>query len=50
MCCQENRGDSHCCERPDHLLDRPQACTPEQIRKCHGEVKEHPCIPKGEQP
>ena len=21
----------------------PRKCSPEQIRKCHGDVKEHPC-------
>jgi hypothetical protein len=48
MCCEENRRESHCCEKPDRLRDRPQECTPEQIRECHGEVKEHPCTSKSE--
>ena len=21
----------------------PKECTPEQIKECHGDVKEHPC-------
>lgn len=30
-------------------LDRPkeckvEECSPEQIKKCHGDVKEHPCV------
>jgi hypothetical protein len=25
------------------LMDKPENCTPEQIRECHGDTKEHPC-------
>ncbi len=32
------------CEYREKLKDRPEECTPEQIRECHGEVKEHPCV------
>lgn len=32
------------CEHPDKLKGKPEECTPEQIRECHGEVKEHPCV------
>ena len=32
-----------CCERPDKLKGKPEECTPEQIRECHGDVKTHPC-------
>jgi ArsR family transcriptional regulator len=32
-----------CCERPEKLKGKPEECTPDQIRECHGEVKEHPC-------
>lgn len=47
-----NRGSSgkevktmcqSCCERPEKLEGKPEECTPEQIRECHGDVKEHPC-------
>mgnify|MGYP001071916261 CR=1 FL=1 len=31
------------CTRPENLKGRPQDCSPEQIRKCHGEGEEHPC-------
>jgi hypothetical protein len=31
------------CRKPDQLKGRPEECSPEQIRKCHGDVKEHPC-------
>ena len=36
--CAEKRE----CERPQDLKSKPQECSPEQIRECHGEVK-HPC-------
>ena len=47
-----NRGNSgkevktmcqSCCERPEKLKRKPEECNPEQIRECHGGVKEHPC-------
>ena len=31
------------CQQPVKLKDKPENCTPEQIRECHGEVNEHPC-------
>jgi hypothetical protein len=31
------------CEKPENLKGKPGECSPEQIRKCHGETKEHPC-------
>jgi len=37
------------CEKPDQLADKPEECSPEQIRKCHGEVKKHPCVAKAAQ-
>lgn len=33
-----------CCQKPDQLKGKPEECSPEQIRKCHGDVKEHPCV------
>ena len=36
-----------CCQQPEKLKDRPQECSPEQIRECHGDKAEHPCA-KGE--
>jgi DNA-binding transcriptional ArsR family regulator len=33
----------NCCEQPTKLMDKPENCTPEQIRQCHGDTKEHPC-------
>lgn len=32
-----------CCERPEKIQGKPEECTPEQIRDCHGDVKNHPC-------
>jgi hypothetical protein len=37
MCCDDESRCS-CPEKP-----KPEECTPEQIRECHGEVAEHPC-------
>ncbi|MEJ2092004.1 MAG: metalloregulator ArsR/SmtB family transcription factor [Syntrophobacterales bacterium] len=33
------------CQKPQELKDKPEECSPEQIKKCHGEVSEHPCLP-----
>ena len=33
-----------CCEKPEALKGKPEECTPEQIKKCHGDVKQHPCV------
>ncbi len=35
-----------CCEHPDKLKGKPEDCSPEQIRECHGDAREHTCIPK----
>lgn len=34
------------CQRPKNLMNKPEDCSVEQIKKCHGEVKEHPCNKK----
>lgn len=36
------------CQKPENLKTRPEECTPEQIRKCHGDNKSHPCSDKNE--
>jgi hypothetical protein len=36
-----------CCQKPEKLIGKPQACTPEQIKECHGDVKVHPCLSQG---
>ena len=38
MCDKKNK-----CEKVENLKTRPEECTPEQIKQCHGEVKEHSC-------
>ena len=38
-----------CCERPEKLEVKPEDCTPEQIKECHGDKKDHPCVPKKEE-
>ena len=37
--CQEKQG----CQKPEQLRGKPEECSPEQIRKCHGDTKSHPC-------
>lgn len=32
-----------CCERSEKLKGKPEECTPQQIKECHGDVKGHPC-------
>jgi ArsR family transcriptional regulator len=31
------------CQYPEKLKGKPEECTPEQIKECHGDTKEHPC-------
>ena len=35
------------CQKPENLKGKPSECTPEQIKICHGDVKDHPCEPGG---
>ena len=32
-----------CCQQPQKLKGKPEECTPEQIKECHGDAAEHPC-------
>ena len=34
---------NECC-KPDKLRGKPEDCSPEQIAKCHGDAKVHPCV------
>jgi len=34
------------CEHPEKLKGRPEECTQEQIKECHGDTKDHPCEKK----
>ncbi len=38
-----------CCEHPDKLKGKPEECSTEQIKECHGETKDHPCVSKKEE-
>ena len=31
------------CEHPEKLKGKPGECSPEQIKECHGNDKNHPC-------
>lgn len=31
------------CKHPERLKGKPGECSPEQIKECHGEEKEHSC-------
>jgi len=46
MCCYNEKKEG--CQNPENLKGRPEDCSPEQIRKCHGDVKEHPCVKSSE--
>ncbi|MBN1349000.1 hypothetical protein JXJ21_06300 [candidate division KSB1 bacterium] len=41
MCCKNSK--TVCCQNPVELKEDVQNCTKEQILKCHGNVKKHPC-------
>lgn len=32
------------CQKPDQLKGKPSECSPEQVKKCHGDAKDHPCV------
>jgi hypothetical protein len=38
-----------CCDKPVKLKGKPEECSPEQVRECHGTKGEHPCVHKPEQ-
>lgn len=41
-------GGKKGCQKPKELIGKPEDCSPEQIEKCHGDLKEHPCVQKSE--
>ena len=41
-------GEKTGCQKPEELKGDPSQCSPEQIRKCHGDSGEHPCAATGE--
>ena len=32
------------CRKPENLTGKPEECSPEQVKKCHREAGEHPCV------
>ncbi len=44
MCCEKSK-----CQKPEQLKTKPEECTPEQIKECHGEDKDHPCVKPAEE-
>ena len=38
-----------CCEHSDKLKGKPEECSEEQIKECHGDVKKHPCEEENKQ-
>lgn len=38
-----------CCEHPEKLKGKPEDCSPEQIKECHGDSGDHPCVSKKEE-
>jgi len=44
MCCRNENEKKQGCRKPENLKGKPEDCSPEQIRKCHGDVEEHPCV------
>jgi hypothetical protein len=44
MCRCEEKSDG--CKKPENLKGKPEDCSPEQIRQCHGDVQDHPCTGK----
>jgi len=36
------------CHKPQKLKDKPEKCTPKQVKECHGDTKCHPCVEKKE--
>lgn len=42
--CDNKKG----CQKPDQLKGKPSECSPEQIKKCHGDSGDHPCVKEKE--
>ena len=40
---RDSKMCEECCQRPENLKGKPEECTPEQIKECHGETEDHPC-------
>ena len=44
MCCCDDKKKG--CRKPEDLKTKPEDCSDEQIRECHGETGNHPCEAK----
>ena len=42
--CEGNK----CCQKPEMLKETPEKCSTEQIRICHGDVRNHTCTNSGQ--
>lgn len=40
----------NCCQQPGKLMDKPENCSPEQIKECHGDAAQHVCIKEKPEP
>lgn len=40
---EKRREEKVPCLYPEKLEGKPEECSEEQIRECHGEVEKHPC-------
>ena len=40
----EEKKHEHVCKFQKKLIRDHEECTPEQIKECHGDVREHPCV------
>ena len=39
----EEKNEKNTCQKPENLKGKPEDCSPEQIKECHGDDKTHPC-------
>jgi len=42
MCCRNEKKQG--CRKPEELKGKPQDCSAEKVRKCHGDAAGHPCV------
>ena len=38
------RDEKKTCQKPENLKGEPEECSPEQIKACHGDAADHPCV------
>ena len=42
--CEKRRPEGSGCQTPDECKGHAGECSAEQIKKCHGDVTQHPCV------